>query len=404
MRILIINTDYSPFLRGFYEGHPGLSKAPYAVQLEKRNESLFGVADFYSRNFIAAGHEAWEVHANNPIIQTAWLKKQNLPVPAERKIPALLQRAGKRILRDLGLKDPFRPSPLHPAVELDDFSLDLEETLILQARLLRPDVVLNQSVSEVDCRVLERIRPFASLIVGQIASPLPEDETYRCYDLMVSSLPNLVAQFRQRGIPAELNRLGFEPSVLNRFLPPPARDIPLSFVGSVTPDHAHRYQILEKLARETDIQIWGRVSVSEHSSVLQKYEGEAWGYDMLRILGRSQITVNQHIDIAEQYANNLRLYEATAMGALLLTDWKENIRDMFEPGVEVVCYRDTDECIALIRHYLEQPEERAAIAAAGQRRTLAEHTFRRRTQELSELFEANLETARRNHSNERKPL
>ena len=46
--------------------------------------------------------------------------------------------------------------------------------------------------------------------------------------------------------------------------------------------------------------------------------------------------------MAKSYANNMRLYEATGVGALLVTDWKENLGEMFEPGKEVVAYRSPE--------------------------------------------------------------
>jgi hypothetical protein len=51
---------------------------------------------------------------------------------------------------------------------------------------------------------------------------------------------------------------------------------------------------------------------------------------MYKILGRSRIVLNHRGDIAP-FANNLRLYEATGMGALLITDWKKNLHEMLEP-------------------------------------------------------------------------
>ena len=71
------------------------------------------------------------------------------------------------------------------------------------------------------------------------------------------------------------------------------------------------------------------------SAIRQCYEaGQAWGRQMYQVLLRSKIVLNHHGDIAP-YANNLRLFEATGMGALLLTDWKENLEEMFEPGKEI---------------------------------------------------------------------
>ncbi len=75
------------------------------------------------------------------------------------------------------------------------------------------------------------------------------------------------------------------------------------------------------------------------------------------------------------------------MGALLMTDWKENLHELFEPGKEVVAYRSSHECAALVRYYLEHDNEREAIAHAGQERTLREHTEYQRTQELIEIVD-----------------
>ena len=74
MRVMILSADYPRFLRELYLSHPGLSAEPYAVQMAARNNSLFGVADFYSRNFQAHGHEAEEFHINNCWMQHAWAR------------------------------------------------------------------------------------------------------------------------------------------------------------------------------------------------------------------------------------------------------------------------------------------------------------------------------------------
>jgi hypothetical protein len=238
------------------------------------------------------------------------------------------------------------------------------------------------------------MRPHARLVVGQIASALPEDEDYGAYDLMISSLPNFVRHFRGRGLDAEVNRLAFEPAVLDR-VTPAERDVPVSFVGSVTPEHGARMALLEHLAAATDIAVWGRLDgVPEASPIRRRWRGAAWGDDMYRVLGRSRITINQHIDFAAGHANNMRLYEATGMGALLVTDWKEDLATMFDPGRDVVAYRSPQECADLVRHYLAHEDERRRIAAAGQARTLRDHTYRQRAAELVDLFAARLQAGR----------
>ena len=100
----------------------------------------------------------------------------------------------------------------------------------------------------------------------------------------------------------------------------------------------------------------------EGSPIRARHHGEVWGLDMYRALARSRITLNRHIDVAENNANNMRLYEATGVGALLITDRKDNLGELFEVGREVVAYGSAEEAVELIRHYIAHPEEARGIA------------------------------------------
>ena len=164
-------------------------------------------------------------------------------------------------------------------------------------------------------------------------------------------------------------------------------DILVSIVGSLYIYHETRVHLLEHLCKRRDIEIWGQGidDLPEDSPIRRCHRGTAWAIEMYQILHRSRITLNHHIDIAGAYANNLRLYEATGVGTLLITDWKENLHEMFEPGKEVVAYRTPEECADLIRYYLNHEEERKAIARAGQERTLRQHTYFQRMQELVDI-------------------
>ena len=85
---------------------------------------------------------------------------------------------------------------------------------------------------------------------------------------------------------------------------------------------------------------------------------------MYQISRNSKITLNHHGEIPP-YANNCRLYETTGVGSLLITDWKPDLKEMFEPGKEVIAYQNNDECAELIQYYLDHEDERKAIARAG---------------------------------------
>ena len=164
----------------------------------------------------------------------------------------------------------------------------------------------------------------------------------------------------------------------------PAPDIDVSFVGSISLDHRQRIALLEAVAERYDLKLWGnRPQALPASSPLHRcFQGEVWGADMYQVLRRSRITLNSHIDLAGREAGNMRLFEATGVGAFLLTDFKDNLDTLFSPDREVAVWRSTDDCLKRIEQYLRDDAGRAEIARAGQARTMAQHTYRHRTAEI----------------------
>ena len=289
MKFLILNIDYSEFLCWLYAQHPGLERQPYEHQMRVRNESLFGVADFYSSNLRKLGYEVWDIHANNEFMQKAWARENGL-----------------RWRRDWRWKFRMRRGivPWVSRVRRAWFY----DILKAQIEHYNPDILLNQAMDSISSSFLKEMKPHVRLLMGQHAAPLPEGEDFSCYDLVVSSLPNLVEHFRRMGVPAEPHGLGFEPRVLQRLRDGVPKE-PITFVGSMTLYHDGRVRLLESLCRSLDTKIYGQGVdyLPKDSLIRQHYQGEAWGVDMYQILFNSKITINHHIGMAESYANNMPL-------------------------------------------------------------------------------------------------
>jgi spore maturation protein CgeB len=192
-------------------------------------------------------------------------------------------------------------------------------------------------------------------------------------------------------MPSELHRWCFEPSLLDR-LGEVRKPVDVSFVGTLFRAHASRQRWLDYVCRRTQVEIWAHDidGLPKNSPIFDYLRGTAWGAEMYRILRGSLITLNHHIDMAQSYANNMRLFEATGVGTLLITDWKQNLEEMFDPGKEVAAYRSPQECVEFVQYYLEHESERAAIAQAGQQRTLRDHTYYHRAQELADIVRKRL--------------
>jgi hypothetical protein len=79
----------------------------------------------------------------------------------------------------------------------------------------------------------------------------------------------------------------------------------------------------------------------------------------------------------------MRIFEGTACGALVLTDSIANGLDqLFEIGIEIVVYQDDADLLDKIAYYLAHDDERQRIAHAGQQRTLQQHLYTQRVQQI----------------------
>jgi spore maturation protein CgeB len=355
MRILIVDTCYPAFLKAHYARNPGLDARSYEEQWRALMDTFFGTADSYSHHLRALGHDAHEVVANCAPLQEAWVREHSLRV------------------RRFALRPRTRE----------------EQIVVAQARDLGPDVVYVQNLTCLSGRTLGRLKRIAGLVAGQIASEPPAAAKLRSFDLILTSFPHFVDRFRELGVATEYLRIGFDERILGRLAGEPREQHGAVFVGALNrTQHRSGNSFLERAARQVPIEFWGYNADGwpDDSPIRTGYRGEAWGLDMFRVLNASRIALNRHIDVAGDNANNMRLYEATGVGALLVTDAKRNLGDLFELDREVITYEDGEELIEKVRYYLDHDDDRSAIADAGQARTLREHTYAQRMEELASIL------------------
>jgi spore maturation protein CgeB len=373
MKLLMVNTDYPEFLDWFYAQHKGLQEQPYEEQVRVRAESLFGLADFYSSNLRKLGHEASDIFLNNESMQKMWAREHGLP--REKDLRWRLHRRRSFV-------------PWFSRVRKMDW---VKTILAAQVNYYRPDVLINLAMDGLAASFLREIKPRIRFLAGVGEPPvLYKQGNWEVYDLILAPSEAMADHFRKAGIKSELLRFAFEPRADLSLPHTTPRTIPVSFVGSLGKQHTRRHALLESLCERMDqnIHIWAPSvdGLNKGSPICRRYQGTAWGTFLYRILSSSRLTLNCHIDIAGDHADNMRLFEATGMGALLLTDWKKNLHTMFDTEMEVVTYKSREECGEKVAFYLSHDNERAAIAQAGRKRTFREHTYYHRMQELLDIL------------------
>lgn len=362
MKFLFIDTHYDRFIQQLYQNNPELSTQPYRQQMERLMAECFATADFCTANLERLGHEAKKIIPNSNILQQRWMIERGLT--------------------------PSVAFNLHQPRKWQ-FSV-----LATQIRYYHPDILYIYDVNWVAESLLRAVRPYVRLIVGQNACPLRQDLDLGVYDLLLTSFPHYVEQFRNQGANSEYFRIGFGKKVLDHLrITHPTYNT--TFVGGYSSHHRRRIQFLESIAQKVPVDFWGygATGLPSSSAIRQRYHGESWGLDMYRTLAASRITLNLHIDVAREYANNMRLYEATGVGTCLVTDAKQNLSELFEPDREVVTYTSPEDCVEKIRYLLDHEATRSQISQAGQARTLREHTYFHRMQELVNIIERHFRTS-----------
>jgi spore maturation protein CgeB len=365
MKIVIVDTYYPTFLAHIYAQEKWLAAADYQAQLQALLDACFGTSDFYSRHLNELGCEALDIIVNCVALQRTWARANKVP------------------LSQLALKTPRCLFRLPVLGKILDRLPGLIGVAVAQIKAANPDVLYCQDLSFFPGEVISELKRHVRLVVGQIAYPLPAESLLSGYDLILTSFPHFVDRLRRLGLNSEYFRIGFDERVLS-LMGDVKKDIELSFVGGISSHHRGSNSLLEYLSEYTPIRVfgYGARTLPPTSPIIRRHAGEVWGLSMYRTLARSRITLNRHIDVAENYANNMRLFEATGTGSMLLTDRKDNLSDLFEIGKEVVAYSSKEEAAELVGHYLDHPEEAEDIAAAGRARTLRDHTYSQRMQEL----------------------
>ncbi|NQZ59310.1 MAG: glycosyltransferase [Lentisphaeraceae bacterium] len=173
------------------------------------------------------------------------------------------------------------------------------------------------------------------------------------------------------------------------YLPFGAKEIPSSVVKNKNTDvlfvgsaDLRRVFLLEHI-RNKNLGIYG--SRWERNFPLMSNELKAkispdplWGESLHEHLHSSKIVLN--ITRSDFYGAetgvNLRIFEALAAGAFLLTDYCVELEGLFELGVEIETYSSSEEFVQKVNYYLEHDQEREAIARRGHERYLKEYTWK----------------------------
>ncbi len=378
MRLLKLGIYHATYLKEFYAAQPHLKSQSYAAQHEALIADGFGSADFWTSALGELNYETSDIIANAEVLQKAWARENDC---------------------------------------VFDENNWLFEIAAAQIKKFRPDVLLVADYSTFTADFLRNIRrecPSIQLILGWCGAPYTDLSVMKEWDIALSCVPEMVLGFRAAGLRSFHVNHAFAPRILDALDTKSPPDVDFAFIGSVFKQskfHVERERLLLYLIENTNLQIWSDIkkpafSLRRKISEIFKRRNDSaneiddrlanrthppvFGLEMFQQLRDSRVVFNNHIDISPVSASNMRLFETTGVGACLLTDKKKNLPELFEPEKEVLTYDSAEECVEKLKFILENEDERRAIAEAGQRRTLREHTFANRAERIDEIIRRSL--------------
>jgi len=408
MRFQTIATKYREYLSQRYAQRPDLATRPYADQHTAIMDNSFGGPDTRSIALSELGYKTSYIFGNVEPLQKRWALENGL------------------------------------IYNKTNWLLEITEA---QVKAFRPDILFASAHRTFTADLLQKLKaecPSIRLVIGWCGAPYRDPSDFREHDIVLSNIPEIVQHFRENGHRCYYLKHAFDARILERIDTKRSPSADFAFLGSIVKApkfHNEREKILLELVRNTDLQIWAagirqpslrqrastmirqvaydavhiapRIGVPQgvpalvplvkkvtrwgvrpnlsqyvNSRVARRVRPPLFGLAMFQQLHDSKVTLNTHIDVSPVSASNMRLYEATGVGTCLLTDWKANLPNLFTLDVEVVAYRSAEECIEKVRYLLDHEDVRQAIAAAGQRRTLRDHTTRQRAEQLDDIIQS----------------
>ncbi|MGA7838411.1 MAG: glycosyltransferase [Ignavibacteriaceae bacterium] len=402
MKIALLTILYKNSVSRIYDSRPELAMSSYSKQKQIVDKEASIWASGWEDALIKNNHEVFTIPINVLPMQQKWAKEQNVKLSSEADIA------------------------------------------FQQIKQFNPDVIWYDYF---DVQLLKKIKSEVKsikLVLGWTGSAIVDYNILKETDLVLSCAPEAVEELKKSGIKAAHLNHAFNFSILEKLdLDKIAKGIDFIFIGQIFRGanlHNKREKLLSDLITNTDLKIYSPIFDFNHKTILKSIIKRAgyyltaplgnttlskdlllkneffkefrrsknspilpykfglkrkvfppvYGAQMYSVIKNAGVVLNIHSDSSTKYASNMRLFETTGVGTCLLTDWKENLNNLFKDGSEIISYKSTEECVEKAGWLLNHREESLQIGKRAQKKTLTQHTYEQRAPELLSIIKKSL--------------
>jgi spore maturation protein CgeB len=264
--------------------------------------------------------------------------------------------------------------------------VDLNKSFLTNVEKIRPEVVLAVQINyEIWTETWGILRDLGRVATVNWAT----DDSWRYpqfsrflapfFHAFTTTCPARYGQYIKDGIPhVLLTQWGVNDGTLQAPIPATDCQYRVTFVGTA---HSNRRAWIDAL-RIHGIKVECFGYGWEHGSIPAA--------DIPKIIQSSVISLNfsgsgvvlEGIRFRKTNQIKARTFEIPGAGGFLLSEWADGLDQQYVPKREIAVFHNQEDLVGQIRYYLGHPTARDAIAQAGYRRTLAEHTYDRRLAEI----------------------
>ncbi len=365
-----IHTFYQRYLDKFYNRDPRLTTVSFGQQIGKLIEDGFSGIHIFAPYMAKRGYDSHFVVANNRFSQAAWLKENNINKPMD-----------------------------------NNFAIEVTK---MQIENIKPDVLYLSDPINFDARFLQSLSYKPKLVVGWRAADIPATTDWTGFDVILSGLEGVRNTALEIGAKEALPFVPGFPGWINDQLFDVEADTDLVFGGSYTLNqHRKRNAYLKYMAESSNdfslrYFLSGDVDYID-PAVARFNQGDKYGMELYHEMKRGKMIFdgrgdirylssnpNLSDDIAKKETMNMRIFETTGLGRLLLTENFENLSNYFEIGKEIVAFENERDLIEKIKLYSTNHDLREEIALAGFNRCNKDYSMEARSLEFDKLIRERL--------------
>jgi hypothetical protein len=258
---------------------------------------------------------------------------------------------------------------------------NLEQILLAQIEHHRTEVFYNLDPMRYGSSFINKLPSCVKRAICWRAAPSGNADLAQ-YDLVVCNFPSILDDWRQKGCRTEYFFPAHDP-VMDAYAESRRDDFDLIFIGGFSRHHIKRSEALKAAASASGTNarfyledsrltrlanflpfVPGLGACRHPVEIRAIRAGPIYGRDSYVALSGARIAFNGAVDMAGEDRGNMRCFEATGCGAVLLTD-SGRYPEGFIDGETMVTYSSADQIPELIKRLIGDASWANSLAQAG---------------------------------------